>query len=42
MLAYKARERVRLLSRNGRAHMRRFRDIEAISLLRRVELARCA
>jgi bifunctional non-homologous end joining protein LigD len=43
MLAYKAGGRVRLVSRNGRDHTRRFRDIAAaISLLRRVELARCA
>jgi bifunctional non-homologous end joining protein LigD len=43
ILAYKDHERVRLISRNGRNHTRRFRDIAAaISLLRRVELARCA
>jgi bifunctional non-homologous end joining protein LigD len=43
ILAYKDRGRVRLVSRNGRNHTRRFRDIAAvISLLRRVELARCA
>jgi ATP-dependent DNA ligase len=41
MLAYKDGERVRLVSRNGRDHTRRFRDIAAaISLPRRVELAR--
>jgi bifunctional non-homologous end joining protein LigD len=43
VLAYKDGDRVRLVSRNGRDHTRRFRDIAAaISLLRRVELARCA
>jgi bifunctional non-homologous end joining protein LigD len=43
ILAYKCRERVRLVSRNGRDHTRRFRDIAAaISLPRRAELARCA
>jgi ATP dependent DNA ligase domain len=43
MLVYKDGERVRLVSRNGRDHARRFRDIAAaISLPRRVELARCA
>jgi ATP-dependent DNA ligase len=41
MLVYKDGERVRLVSRNGRDHTRRFRDIAAaISLPRRVELAR--
>ena len=43
MLAYKSGDRVRLVSRNGRDYTRRFRDVAAaISLLRRVELARCA
>jgi ATP-dependent DNA ligase len=43
MLAYKSGDRVRLVSRNGRDHKRRFRDVAAaISLSRRVELARCA
>ena len=43
ILAYKDGERVRLLSRHGRDHTRRFHDIAAaISLPRRVELARCA
>jgi ATP-dependent DNA ligase len=43
IIAYKDDQRVRLLSRHRRDHTRRFRDIAAaISLLRRVELARCA
>jgi ATP-dependent DNA ligase len=43
IITYKDGERVRLISRNGRDHPRRVRDIAAaISLLRRVELARCA
>jgi ATP-dependent DNA ligase len=43
MLVYKDGARGRLVSRNGRDHTRRFRDIAAaISLLRCVELARCA
>jgi bifunctional non-homologous end joining protein LigD len=43
IVAYKDGERVRLVSRHRRDHTRRFRDIAAaISLPRRVELARCA
>ena len=43
IVANKDGDRVRLLSRHGRDHTRRFHDIPAaISLLRRVELARCA
>jgi len=43
IIAYKDDQRVRLLSPHRRDHTRRFRDIAAaISLLRRVELARCA
>jgi ATP-dependent DNA ligase len=43
IIAYKDDQRVRLVSRHRRDHTRRFRDIAAaISLLRRVELARCA
>jgi len=43
MLIDKDGKRSRLVSRNVRDHTRRFRDIAAaISLPRRVELARCA